>query len=157
MHCDHQAEASKPLTKQLFLKRFLQALLFGLLFVPIVLVVLLVLTLIERYRYDHWSFQWIWERGGFPCIGLFAITSASFFLHQNWPCRFVTALAITSLGTLLIDSMGGGLDLAPVMVKSIKVHWLRPVFIAWLVVPPWSVAFVCLWLARRRQSTPKIP
>jgi hypothetical protein len=126
----------------------LHSLLFGLLFVPIVIAVLYGVALVDWWRHGDWSTGWIYVRGGFPCIGVFAIASASYALMRFLPCRFVTALAIVACGTVLCELMGATTDIMPRMHKSVDIHWLRPAFIAWLLIPPWLVAIVAVAIAR---------
>ena len=123
---------------------FAHSILFGLLFVPIVIAVLYALTIVEWWRYNGWETASILERGGFPCIALFAIMSASYFLMRLMPCGFVRALLIVPGGTCLCWFICGNMDLTPRMYKGMTFHWIRPEFIAWLLVPPWIIAIVTM-------------
>jgi hypothetical protein len=129
-------------------KTILHSLMFGSLFVPVTIIVLFGLTLIEWWRYDNWNTWWMWERGGFPCLGLFSIASASFFLHKSTLCRFAIALAVTGFGTIVIFVIGNILMISPKMYKTIEINWQLPEFLLWILVPPWIVA--CAFLAFRK-------
>jgi hypothetical protein len=122
------------------------SILFGLLFVPIVVAVL---AGADRWRYGEWSTFSIYQYGGFPGIGLFAITSAAYFLMRLMPCRFVQSLLIVAGGAFLCWMICGNLDLMPHMYKSAdEIHWMRPAFIAWLLIPPWMTAIIAVPVGR---------
>jgi hypothetical protein len=114
-----------------------------------VIAVLYGVALVDWWRHGGWSTGWIYERGGFPCIGVFAIASASFALMRFLPCRFVTALGIVACGTILCVMVAATIDVLPHIYKSVDaVYWQRPEFVAWLLIPPWIVAIVAAAIAR---------
>jgi hypothetical protein len=127
---------------------FVQSILFGLLFVPVVIAVLFAIAGVERWRYGEWHIYWIYERGGFPCIGLFAIASAAYFTMRLMPCRFVKSLLIVAGGAFLCWMLCGNVDLMPHMYKGTQIHWLRPAFIGWLLIPPWTTAIISVSVRR---------
>jgi hypothetical protein len=139
---------SPPQGKQLVFV-FVQSVLIGLAFVPIVIAVLFVCACYEWWRYAEWDIFWIYERGGFPCLGLFAITSASYFSMRLMPCRFFLALLIVASGACLCWILCGTLDFMPRMFKGPEIHWMRPAFIAWLLIPPWLTAIAAISVGRR--------
>lgn len=141
LQSDRLPNPLRPVELKTLGNTILQSLAFGLLLIPLVIVVLIALTLIEWWRYDNWSTRWMWERGGFPCLGLFSIASTGFFLHKTIPCRFATGLAITGFGTIASYVIGDILMITPQMYKSSEIHWQRPEFLASILAPPWIIAF----------------
>jgi hypothetical protein len=124
-----------------------QAILFGLLFIPVVIAVLYALAFIEWWRNGDSGTAWIYEGGGFPVIGLFAITSASYLVMRLLPCRIIGALLMVSGGASLSWMIGRMADVMPRMEKSMEIHWQRPEFVAWLLVPPWVAAITIVVVA----------
>jgi len=125
------------------------SILFGLLFVPIVVAVLFAIAAVERWRYGEWDIYWIYDRGGFPCIGLSAITSATYFSMRRMPCSLVQSLLIIAGGASLCWILCGILNVMPLMYKSTEIHWMRPEFIAWLLIPPWVTAIIAVSVGRK--------
>jgi hypothetical protein len=125
------------------------AILFGLLFAVVVIPALYVAYCFDWWRYSEWAREpfsfweastWVYDRGGFPCIGVFAITSASYIVMRVLPCRFVTALLLVSGGSIVCLMVAGSLEILPRTGKSGSAHWQRPEFIGWLLIPPWIIA-----------------
>ncbi len=152
----YQAKPSNVVVVGMFQKTVLHSFLFGFLWIPITIGVLFALTFIEWWRFDYWSTRWMWDLGGFPCIGLFSITSASYFLHKMIACRFVTALTICAVGTIACYIIGNIIGIWPRMYKTTEIHWQRPEFLAWLLIPPWLVAAL-FYAYRNRMGTTSPP
>ena len=43
----------------------------------------------------------------------------------------------------------GILNVMPLMYKSTEIHWMRPEFIAWLLIPPWVTAIIAVSVGRK--------
>jgi hypothetical protein len=131
----------------------MHSMLFGAIFVPIVLAVLYLGMLVE---WSPWTTPMFYDTCGFPCIGLFAIMSASFCVMRLCRRKFSTSLTMVSIGAVLCWVISGNLDVMPKMYKGLGLepHWQRPEFIAWLFLPPWIVAVVIIGIvsAKRRAS-----
>ena len=127
-------------------KVVLQSLAFGLLFIPITIGVLLGKAVVDWWRFDDWSTSWIWTRGGYAFVGMFAITSASFFLHKVTPCRFVLALIVVVGGMIALAVVVSVVQITPPRSKQAEVHWYDPDVLAQSLLTPWFVAAaVFLW------------
>lgn len=113
-----------------------------------------------RFAWRYVNHTWIYEQGGFPCIGVFAIASASYFISKQLNIRFVVALFGVAIATWLLDVILIVSKLAPRMGKSENViHWQRPTFICWLTLPPWllAVAFIVYLRTRHRRNNELSP
>lgn len=151
---DHPTPSPKWMTQ--LGAALLLSFLFGLAFVAITILVLFAISAVDWLRYDYWSATWILERGGFPALGLFSIASSSFFLHRWLRWRFLLALPVSVIGTFFCWALGGSMSIVPVMYKSAEIHWLRPEFLAWLLIPPWvAAAVICISFGMVRATRPE--
>ncbi len=71
-------------------------------------------------------------------------------------CRFVTALTICAVGTIACYIIGNIMGIWPRMYKTTEIHWQRPEFLAWLLIPPWLVAAL-FYAYRNRMGTTSPP
>jgi len=78
------------------LKTLLQSLAFGISFLLLTAALLWRLALYSWWR-DGIGILDPNHQGGFACIGIFAITSAAYFISKLFPRRFMTALIIVAV------------------------------------------------------------
>ena len=126
----------------------------GFVFMLGTLAALFCITIVDCLRFGYLDLYWIYDRGGFPCIGIFAITSASYVVARMLPTKFYAALLLVSVCTITCWMIGGAWDILPRMYKSATtIHWLRIPFLLWLSIPPWLPAVLAITCRRIHIAT----
>jgi hypothetical protein len=138
---------------QTILKSVLQSLLVGLIFVPLAFAFVFAAYLPERWEFGSWPLQTIWYVCGYPVIGIFAITSASHFVHKTVPMPFWKALILCTLGTFLCYFLGNYFELTPRILKGDEgIRWLKPSVLTWMLLPPWLIALTCFGFRKTQRN-----
>jgi len=131
------------------------AVLFGLVFVLIVVAALFVWSYLDRRELNYWHWSMMYEYGGFPCLGIFSITSASYFAMRMTRWRFVECLFWIACGAMACFFVAGFTGFLPRFSKGHTTpYWQEPEYFICLTVPSWLMAIVLIAInaMKRRNS-----